>query len=496
MHATVYFLATILLFLFIFTMVIGLFPRPAAGQTVSPDVHGPDADSDVLDPDVLARFRALADLPQVKEALRYIEADHDRRVSETLELVQIPASPFNEQEKAQELARRFRELGLDDVHIDAEGNVLGYLRGETRRPKLAITAHLDTVFPLGYDPTPRIDEDGVIHGPGIGDDTAGLTALLSMIRAMNAAGIKPQSDILFVGTVGEEGSGDLRGVKYLFHSHSDIDGFLSVDDSADALSEPELWPISYNALGSKRYEFQFNGPGGHSFLAFGTPSAVHAMGRAIAHIAEMRVPDNPKTTFSASVVRGGSSVNAIAAQAVLQTDTRSASPEQLEKTVDELIARVKLGVAEENARWGRWEVTVNPVLIGDRPSGTQPVDSPLVQAAIAAATVLPHSIPAANAEPVSTDANIALYLGVPAATLARGGVNAGAHTPQESWDPRGAWKAVQNTLLTALGLVGVSGVSEPMLPIHPGYEYVFEGLSEIPAAYVQPGREYRFSWYP
>src|SRR5690606_28290875 len=133
-------------------------------------------------------------------------------------------------------------------------------------------------------------------------------------------------------------SGDLRGVKYLFHSHSDIDGFISLDDSPTAPSEPERWPISYNALGSKRYEFRFQGPGGHSFLAFGAPSAVHAMGRAIAHIADMLVPEEPKTTFTASVASGGSSVNAIAAEAVLQTDTRSTSPQQLEATVTELLA--------------------------------------------------------------------------------------------------------------------------------------------------------------
>src|SRR5690606_27627677 len=139
-----------------------------------------------------------------------------------------------------------------------------------------------------------------------------------------------------------------------------------------------LWPVSYNALGSRRYEFRFRGPGGHSFLAFGAPSAVHAMGRAIAKIADMRVPDDPRTTFTASVVSGGSSVNAIAADAVLQTDTRSVSPQQLDRTVRELLANVELGVAEENARWDRWEVEVDTVLIGDRPSGVQSAGSPVV----------------------------------------------------------------------------------------------------------------------
>src|SRR5690606_30321075 len=158
------------------------------------------------------------------------------------------------------------------------------------------------------------------------------------------------------------------------------------------------------------------------------------------------------------------------------------------------LARVALGVAEENARWGQWDVSVEAILIGDRPSGTQPPTSPLVQAAVAAATVLPHSEPAPVAEPVSTDANMALYLGVPAATVGRGGINYDIHRPSESWDPRGAWRAVQNTLLTAVGLVGVQGITPPLLPQHPGYEYRFQGLGQIPEAYIVPGRDYRFSW--
>jgi len=169
-------------------------------------------------------FETLVQAPSIQSALSYIEADHERRVQETLELVAIPAPPFNERRRAEELARRFREIGLEDVTIDAEGNVLGYLRGTGGGPKLVVSAHLDTVFPPGYDPTPRIDERGVIHAPGIGDDTAGLTALLSLARAFIANDIRPVGDILFVGTVGEEGRGDLRGVKYLFASHSDIDG--------------------------------------------------------------------------------------------------------------------------------------------------------------------------------------------------------------------------------------------------------------------------------
>lgn len=439
-------------------------------------------------------FETLVQAPSIQSALSYIEADHERRVQETLELVAIPAPPFNERRRAEELARRFREIGLEDVTIDAEGNVLGYLRGTGGSPKLVVSAHLDTVFPPGYDPTPRIDERGVIHAPGIGDDTAGLTALLSLARAFIANDIRPVGDILFVGTVGEEGRGDLRGVKYLFASHSDIDGFISIDGGGSGPAPVERFGISYMALGSKRYEIHFRGPGGHSWGAFGTPSPIHAMGRAIAKIADMQVPSDPRTSFTVGVVSGGTSVNSIAAHAVMETDTRSASPEQLERTVDELLANVRVAVAEENARWGRWVIDADIYLVGDRPSGTQSVDSPLVQAAYAAATVLPHTEPDLNDTPGSTDANLPISLGVPSVTLSRGGRSSASHAPEESWDPANAWRAVQALFLTIAGAVGVDGISEPLLPEHPGYSYEFPGLPFIPEMYLVPGEEYRLSW--
>lgn len=202
-------------------------------------------------------YEGLVQSPLVQAALSYIESDHERRVQETLELVVIPAPPFNEQARAEEMVRRFREAGLQDVGIDEEGNAIGYLRGTQGSPTLVVSAHMDTVFPPGYDPSPRIDEQGVIHAPGIGDDTAGLTALLSLARAFVECDIRPVGDIMFVSTVGEEGRGDLRGVKYLFASNPGIDGFISVDGSGSG-------NISYLALGSKRYEFRFVGPGGHS----------------------------------------------------------------------------------------------------------------------------------------------------------------------------------------------------------------------------------------
>lgn len=435
----------------------------------------------------VADYEGLASSPLIQEALSYIQSDHDHRVQETLELVAIPAPPFNEHVRAAEFARRLSEIGLEDVSVDAEGNVISYLRGTRGSPLLVLSAHLDTVFPPGYDPTPHIDANGVIHAPGIADDTAGLTALLSIARAFINHGITPVGDIMFMGTVGEEGRGDLRGVKYLFASNSDIDGFISVDGTGSGR-------ISYLGLGSKRYEFHFTGPGGHSWGAFGLPSPIHAMGRAIAKIADMQVPSDPRTNFNVGVVGGGTSVNSIAAQAVMQTDNRSASPEQLQRTVDEVLALVRVAVAEENARAGQWVIDVQPHLVGDRPSGTQSVDSPMVQAAFASATVLPHSEPALGHTPGSTDSNVPISLGVPAVTIGSGGLGRDAHAPHESWDPVDAWHGVQYVFLTVAGAVGVDGISEPLLPEHPGYSYKFEGLPFIPEEYIVPGEKYSFSW--
>ena len=195
-------------------------------------------------------------------------------------------------------------MGFKDARIDKEGNVVAVRPGTGNGPKLVVSAHLDTVFPEDTDLAIK-EKDGKLYAPGIGDDTRGLVELLSMIRAFNATGIKTVGDVYFVGTVGEEGLGDLRGVKALFRDHKDLDGFISIDG-------PETGRIVYLAVGSHRYRATFKGPGGHSFLKFGQPSAIHAMGRAIARISDLQTPRQPKTTFTVGTVRGGISVNSIA----------------------------------------------------------------------------------------------------------------------------------------------------------------------------------------
>src|SRR6185437_10260163 len=250
-------------------------------------------------------YTTILSHPKVVKTLDDIKADDDRALAEQKRITEIPAPPFKEKVRAEYFLKRMQELGFKDASIDAEGNVIALRKGSGGgRPKLVISAHLDTVFPEGTDVTVR-EKDGIVLAPGIGDDSRGLAALLSLIKALNANRIATVGDLLFVGTVGEEELGNLRGVKALFRDHLDIDGFISIDGLGVA-------KIVNQGTGSHRYQMIFRGPGGHSFQEFGLPSAIHAMGRAIAKISDLQTPSDPKTTFTVGTVSGGTSVNAIA----------------------------------------------------------------------------------------------------------------------------------------------------------------------------------------
>src|SRR3954469_2053496 len=256
---------------------------------------------------VEAATTAILANPKVMKALDDIKADDARALAEQKRITEIPAPPYKEKVRAEYYLKRFVELGFKDASIDAEGNVIALRKGSGGGPKLVVSAHLDTVFPEGTDVTVK-EKDGIILAPGIGDDSRGLEALLSLIQAMNANQIATVGDVMFVGTVGEEELGNLRGVKALFRDHDDIDGFISIDGLG-------ITRIVNQATGSHRYEMIFRGPGGHSFQEFGLPSATHAMGRAIAKISDLQTPSDPKTTFTVGTVSGGTSVNAIAGEA-------------------------------------------------------------------------------------------------------------------------------------------------------------------------------------
>ncbi len=407
----------------------------------------------------------LAD-PGVKSALQFLRVDDARTLREQVAIAQVPAPPFKEGVRAQKYLAQLRANGLTDVAIDPAGNVIARRRGIGQGPLLVVSAHLDTVFDEGTDVTVEL-KDGRYYGAGIADDARGLAALLSLARAMQAAKLRTVGDVWFVGTVGEEALGNLKGVKALFNDHPHIDGFISVD-GVDAPGHEGRSEIVTQATGSRRWEISFAGPGGHSFENFGNPSAVHAMGRAIARIADLEVSTDPKTTFNVGMVNGGAGVTSIAAQATMRVDIRSNDAAELGKLETRILAAVDESVRAENARARPQALTTGKVvaerkMIGDRPASARSTDSTLIDAAVGAYRALGFPEPLLRA--ASTDSNVPLGLGIPAATMNGGGRGDLAHSQDEWYEPVDAWRGPQVLLLTTLRLAGVAGVSEPALAI-------------------------------
>lgn len=389
----------------------------------------------------------------VQKGMEFIKTDHQHTVDEQIEITEIPAPPFKEHKRAEDLMRRLKELNLQDVRMDEEGNVYGVRPGTGDGPKVFISGHIDTVFPEGTDVTVK-EKDGILYAPGISDDTRGLAELLGVIRACNEADVKNIGDIVFGGTVGEEGAGDLRGVKAFFNENKDIDGFISIDG-------PTPDNIVYLGTGSYRYQVTYKGPGGHSFGAFGLPSAIHALGRAIAGISDLETPSEPKTTFTVGEITGGTSVNAIAYEASMKVDLRSNEKKELDELAEQFLAIVKKAAEDENKRWNTDEITVEIEKFGDRPPAKQSHDDEIIQVAWTAIEAI-GSKPVLDT-PSSTDSNHPMSIGVPSITLGRGGKAGGAHSLDEWYDPTDAYIGVQKNFLTLLSLVGVEGVSEPLL---------------------------------
>jgi tripeptide aminopeptidase len=391
-------------------------------------------------PDIGARLMQDA---AVRAALETARAGEAGTIDDQIRLCEIPAPPFKEATRAKAYAGAFRAAGLSNVRIDREGNVLGERRGRAARPHLVFSAHLDTVFP--EETNVKVTRDGrVLKGPGIGDDCRGLAVLLAVIRALNAAKVTTPGTITFVGTVGEEGLGDLRGVKALFNEtlKGQIDRFVSVDGTGLG--------ITHIAVGSNRYRVTFKGPGGHSYGAFGVANPVHALGRAIAGIADLKVPADPKTTFNVGRVGGGTSVNAIAFEAWMEVDMRSIDPSSLQALDSSFHAAVDQAVAAENARWNdKGRVTVEKRLVGDRPAGQTSVTSPIVQAALSVSRALGLK---SSLDEGSTDSNIAMSLGIPAITIDGGGRGTGAHALEETFDTTDSWQGTQRAVLLAIAL--------------------------------------------
>lgn len=390
---------------------------------------------------------------RVQTGINFLAADHQQTIEDQIAINQVAAPPFKETERALYYMDKLRGLGLDDVQQDAEGNVFGVFRGSGAGPRLFVSAHLDTVFAAGTDVT-VIEKDGKLYAPGIADNARGLAAILSVVRSLKKSGVKTVGDIIFGGNVGEEGLGDLRGIKAFFRENADIDGYIAVDGVKEQI-------ITYLATGSRRYEITYRGPGGHSWNAFGLPSAIHALGRAIAKIGEVQTPSQPKTTFTVGTISGGTSVNSIAADASMLLDMRSASETELKKLETEVMGLLQAAADEENTRWGSNTISVEIKLVGDRPAGAQSPDLPIVQAAWVASEAV--AVPPEFGPASSTDANLPMSLGIPAIRLCGGGAEGNNHSLDEWYDPAGGYRGPQKIFMTLLGLVGVAGVSEPLL---------------------------------
>lgn len=394
------------------------------------------------------------DHPVVRDALARLERDNEWTLSKQVEVCQIPAPPFKEAERGRHFATLLTQLGVQRVRTDGEGNVIGELRGSAPGPTVMLSAHLDTVFPEGTDVTVR-REGTRLFGPGIGDDCRGLAVVLAITRVVQETRLPFNGRLLIVGTVGEEGPGNLRGVRALFSGplRDSVDAFLSVDGTGIA--------ITNGAVGSARYRFTVSGPGGHSYGAFGMANPIHAVGRAIASIAEVQVPAEPRTTFNVGLISGGTSVNTISASASFDLDMRSESMEVLQRLDAEVQQRVRTAVAEEQARWpnSRATLVLKVDSIGIRPAGTTSDTTRVVRVAQAAADALNLYAPLTAS---STDANFPISLGIPAITVDGGGLGRSSHALDENYDDRAdGFKGPQWILLLVSGLLGVSA---PVVP--------------------------------
>ena len=408
-----------------------------------------------------ARLMAQADNPAtdpgIRRAFDAIKSWNNWIIDNQVQLCEIPAPPFKEQARGIEFRKRMIALGYPNTRIDAVGNVIAERAGKDGGPTVMITGHLDTVFPEGTDV--KVKRTGTrLDGAGIGDDCRGLVVILSVARALNEAKIETRGKVILVANVGEEGPGNLRGVRELLTNgyKGKVDQFISVDGTG--------FDVTARAVGSKRYNVVFTGPGGHSYGAFSrVPSAIHAMGRAIANIGDIVPPTGIKTTFNVGIVKGGTSVNTISPDASMEVDMRSESVENLEK-IDQLVhAAIDKGLVAENARWtgAPGKITVKFDTIGIRPVGPVPQNehTPIIKVALDAAKALSIETTVGAG---STDANLPMSMGISSMTIDGGGKGGNAHAAGEWYDdgPNG-YKGPQWALLIVASLAGLARMTTP-----------------------------------
>jgi tripeptide aminopeptidase len=408
-----------------------------------------------LFPGVQQEVAQLCSLPEVRSAFTWLRAQEPQFAQWQLELARIAAPPFGESARGQWLADKFCELGLESVHTDEVGNVFGTHAGNGHG-HVSLSAHMDTVFPAG---TPlNIRQQGSrLYGPGVSDNGAGVTAMLAMVAALRALRIRHALPLLFIGNVGEEGEGDLRGMRHIFSQPrwKDQIHYSLVLDGAGADT------IVAEALGSRRFEVIVRGPGGHSWSDFGAPNPIVVLARAVQAFAQTPVPTSPKTTFNVGVIRGGTSVNSIPESASMRVDIRSTSMAEMERlegalrqTLDQAVEEeTRVTEARTSSRRRPFGLSSEVVVIGNRPAGELYPNARILQVIRAVDAQLGN---AAQVQRASTDANIPLSLGLEAIAIGGGGAGGGAHTLQEWFDCNGRELGLKRILLTLLGLAGVA----------------------------------------
>ncbi len=400
-----------------------------------------------------AEIKALTDKPVVKKAFQTIIDLEPQTISDHILLTEIPAPPYKEEVRAKQFATMLKSAGVDTVWIDKTGNVIARRKGRGGGKKtVVLEGHLDTVFPEGTD-VKIVHKGDTLYAPGVADDTRALSVVLAIVKTLEKNSIETDADVLFIGTVGEEGQGDLRGVKTLFSENGPgkIDSYIAIDG----------WnreSITHRALGSHRYKITFKGPGGHSSGAFGLANPHNASGRAIHYWAVAadsfsRAP-GLRVTYNVGVIGGGTSVNSIPFESWMEVDMRSESPERV-SGIDQLLQQaVQRALTEENKMKQRGaDLTVDVKLIGDRPSGALDTTLPLIQRAMATIQSFGST---ASLRVGSTNSNIPISKNIPAITIGSGGTGGNAHALQEWWINEKGYQGIQNALLILLAEAGIA----------------------------------------
>jgi acetylornithine deacetylase/succinyl-diaminopimelate desuccinylase-like protein len=436
--------------IFAFLLISCLTQRLQAQQPIPSTSQKITAEKRYLD-----EVKVLTDLPVVKKVFQIFMDMEPQTKQDHILLTEIPSPPFKEQVRAKKYAAMLKEAGADSVWIDEVSNVIAKRKGKSGKKTVVVESHLDTVFPEGTDVKVKQKGD-TLYAPGIGDDTRGLIAILTVLKGMEKASVETDADVLFVGAVGEEGLGDLRGVKHLLRKGSPkVDAYIAVD--GDGISS-----IVHRGLGSHRYRIGFKGPGGHSYNSFGIVNPHSALGKAIYYFtteADKATRQGVKTTYSVSVIGGGTSVNAIPYESWMEIDMRSESPEKLNEVDQLLQTAVQRALKEENSikRQGP-DLTVDVKKIGDRPSGKTEITAPLVQRAIAVTNYLKVE---PQLEVASTNANTPIALGVPAITIGSGGIGGGEHALNEWWVNDKGYLGLQRIFLVLLTEAGLATGTSP-----------------------------------